>query len=112
MMPHESLEHKYGFLPKAPEHIVEQMMQEVNDFATLTKHDFEGARETVSQDIEWLRENKDFLGKAVEASVNSALELYGEKLSHTDWISLQTLLLKGQLLVLQLINESLREKHA
>jgi hypothetical protein len=108
-MSYGSLEHKYGFLPKVPEHIVEQMMQEVNDFAILMKHDFEGARKSVNQNIEWLRENKDFLGKAVEASVDSALELYGEKLSHTDWISLQTLLLKGQLLVLELINEALGE---
>jgi hypothetical protein len=109
MMSYGSLERKYGFLPRVPEHIVEQMMREVNDFATLMKHDFEGAKKTVSQNIEWLKENKDFLGKAVEASVDSALELYGEKLSHIDWISLRTLLLKGQLLVLQLINEALGE---
>jgi hypothetical protein len=38
----------------------------------------------VSQNIEWPKENKGFLGRAVEASVDSALELYGEKLSHTD----------------------------
>ncbi len=109
MTPSELSERRYSFLPKIPEHVVEQMIQEVNEFATLMKHDFEGARKAVSQDIEWLKENKDFLGRAVEASVNSALELYGEKLSYIDWISLQTLLLKGQLLVLQLINEALHE---
>jgi|YelNatPaOPRAMG01_1025707.scaffolds.fasta_scaffold77088_2 hypothetical protein len=108
-MLNESLERKYSFLPKVSEQIVEQMMQEINDFATLMEHDFKGAKKSVSEDIEWLKENKDFLGRAVEASVDSALELYGEKLCHDDWISLQTLLLKGQLLVLQLINEALRE---
>jgi hypothetical protein len=112
MAVHESMGRKYGFLPKIPEHVAEEIMREVGDFAALMKHDFEGARRAVSQDIEWLRENKDFLGRAVEASVDTALELYGEKLSYSDWIRLQMLLLKGQLLVLQLINESLREKHA
>jgi len=111
MMSRESPERKYGLLPKIPEHVIEEVMQEVKSFATFMKHDFEGAREAVNQDIEWLRENKEFLGRAVEASINAALELYGEKLSHNDWVSLQTLLLKGQLLVLQLVNESLREQH-
>jgi len=52
MMPYESLERKYGFLPKVPEHIIEEIMQEINDFATLMKHDVEGANKTVSDDIE------------------------------------------------------------
>jgi len=107
MTARESLERKYGFLPKVPEHAVDEIMQEVDNFTTFIKHDFEGARKAVDQEIEWLRENKDFLGVAVKTSVDAALELYGEKLSHDDWVSLQTLLLKGQLLVLQLINESL-----
>lgn len=61
MMSRESPERKYGLLPKIPEHVIEEVMQEVKSFATFMKHDFEGAREAVNQDIEWLRENKEFL---------------------------------------------------
>jgi hypothetical protein len=52
MMLYESIEHNYGFYPKVPEHVVEQMMQGINDFATLMKHNFERARKMVSWDIE------------------------------------------------------------
>lgn len=68
-------------LPKVPEHVVNEVMHEVNSFVTFLKHDFEGARKSVGQDIEWLRENKGFLGISVKTFVNAMLELYGEKLS-------------------------------
>lgn len=96
-------------MPKVPEHIVDRILSEVEDFASFMKHDPEGARRSVEGDIDWLKENKDFLGRAVEASVDSALDLYSEKLTHKDCTDLRVLLLKGVLLTLELINESTKE---
>jgi hypothetical protein len=100
---------KYGLLPKVPEHIVDKILNEVSDFASFMKHDPDGAKRHLDAEINWLKENKDFLGKAIEASVDSALDLYSETLTHKDWIELRTFLLKGALLILQTINETLRE---
>jgi len=101
---------RYGLLPSIPEHVAEELSAEVEKFATLVKHDPEGARKSVSKDIEWLNEHKDFLGRAVKASVDSALELYGDKLTYEDWTTLELFLLKGFLLVLQGINKAMEEK--
>lgn len=103
------LEDKYGLLPAVSESVVEKAMSEVSEFVSFMKHDPEGARRSVEHDIEWLKENKDFLGNAVKAAIDSALDLYSDKLTHKDWIELRTYLLKGVLLLLQMINESMRE---
>jgi hypothetical protein len=102
-------EDKYGFLPKVPEHIVDKILSEVTDFASFMMHDPEGAKPALAVDIDWLKENKDFLGKAVEASVDPALDLYSDTLTHKDWVELRACLLKGVLLTLQIINESMKE---
>lgn len=47
--------------------------------------------------------------RALEASVDSALELYSETLTHKDWVDLRILLLKGVLLTLQSMNEATKE---
>jgi len=103
------IEEKFELLPEVSEHIIEGILSEVKKFASLMKHDPKEAIKSVIDEVEWLKSNKDFLGKAVEASVDSALELYSDRLSHKDWTELRTLLLKGVLLVLQAINESLKE---
>ena len=105
-----NLDDKYGLLPEVPEHMVDKLLTEVEEFTTLLKHDPEGAKQSLRQDIEWLKEEKDFLRKAVETSVDAALELYSDKLSHKEWIDLQILFLKGVLIVLQSVNEALKEK--
>lgn len=102
-------EDKYGLLPEVPERIAGKVLSEVTNFATFMKHDPEGAERSVVSDINWLKENKDFLGRAVEASIDPALELYSETLTHKDWVTLRTFLLKGVLLTLQIINESMKE---
>jgi len=50
------------------------------------------------------------LGRAVEASVDAALDLYSDKLSHKEFIDLQILLFKGVFIVHQSMNEALKEK--
>jgi hypothetical protein len=102
-------EDKYELLPKVPEHIVDKILSEVTDFASFMKHDSEGAKRSVTSDIDWLKENKDFLGRAVEASVDPALDLYSETLTHKDWVDLRICLLKGVLLTFQIMNESMKE---
>lgn len=104
------VEEKFGLLPVVSEHIIEVILSEVENFASFMKHDLKGAIKSVMNEIEWLKSSKDFLGRAVEASVDSALELYSDKLSHRDWVELRTLLLKGVLLVLQAINEAMKEE--
>jgi len=105
-----SIVDKYGLLPEVSEHIMEKLLTEVENFTTLLKHDPEGAKRSLRQEIEWLKERKDFLGKAVETSINAALELYGDRLSYNEWTDLHTLLLKGVLILLQSLNEALKEK--
>ena len=106
------LEDKYGVLPEVPEHVVEEVMREVNAFGELMKHDPDAARKSVMDDIEWLKEKKDFLGEAVVAAVDPALELYDEQLSHRDWVDLETFLLKGVLLLLEAINRAMKESQS
>ena len=107
----EEVNKKYGLLPRIPEHIVWKIVEEeAKNFKETLKHDPKKAEEQIREEIEWLKENKDFLGKAVEAAVDPALEIFSEKLTHKDWTTLRTLLLKGVLLTLQTINETLKEK--
>ena len=74
------------------------------------RHDPDGARRIVEEDLRWLEENNPYLGRAARASVDSALNLFADKLSHADWTELELLLLKGVLLVLQMLNEAMREE--
>jgi hypothetical protein len=104
------LEDKYGLLPEVPEHIMGKLRREAENFANLLKHDPEEAKHFLHREIEWLKENKDFLGRTVETSVDATLGLYSDKLTHKQWIDLQNLLLKGVLFVLHSVNEALKEK--
>ena len=101
---------KYNMLPRVSEHVIDGLMREIHEFTVLMKHDLKAASKSVREDIEWLKENKDFLGRAVEAAVDSALELYDDKLTHRDWVELELFLLKGVLLLLQAVNEGLKER--
>jgi hypothetical protein len=101
---------KYGLLPEIPEHIMDTINDEAKDFASLFEHDTEGAKRSLHEEIEWLKENKDFLGKTVETSIEATLGLYSDKLTHKHWVDLQILLLKGVLFVLHSLNEALKEK--
>ena len=104
------LEDKYGLLPEVSEHVMDKLRREAEDFANLLKHYPEGVKRSLNQEIEWLKENKDLLGRTVETSVDAALGLYSDKLTHKQWINLQILLLKGVLFVLQSVNEAFKEK--
>ncbi len=105
-----SPEDKYGLLPRISESIAEKILAEVSDFASFMKHDPDGAKRSVESDVEWLKENKGFLGNAVEASVDASLDLYSETLTHKEWVELRTFLLKGVLLMIQMINEALKKQ--
>jgi len=61
-----------------------------------------------------LKEHKDFLGRLVEAAVDSALDLFSDKLTHVDWTALRIYLMKRILLVLQGMNLGLErgKRHA
>jgi len=104
-------EGKYRHLPEVSEHIAEVLIDEVSNSASLLKYDFDSALKSVIEEVDWLKTNKDFLGRAVEVAVDSSLNLFSDRLTHKDWIELRTLLLKGVLLVLQAINEALHESH-
>ena len=104
------LEDKYGLLPEIPEHIMDRLSDEAKDFASLFKHDVEGAKRSLHGEIDWLKENKDFLGRTVETSIDAILGLYSDKLTHKHWVDLQILLLKSVLFVLHSVNEALKEK--
>jgi len=104
------LEDKYGLLPQIPEHVIDELRHEAENFANLFTHDPEETKHSIHEEVEWLKENKDFLGRTLETSVDAAMELYSDKLTHKQWMDLRTLLLKGVLLVLQSINEALKEK--
>lgn len=102
----ESCEDRYGMLPLVSETIVEQLLAEVEAFAQFMKHDPRGARRSTDDEIKWLKEYKDFLGSAIEAAVDSALENFDEKLSHKDYIELRYMLLKGLLIVMEMLNRA------
>ena len=104
-----AFEEKYGALPSVSESTVESVMCEADKFAAEMKHDPQGARRSLEDEIKWLKENKDFLGRAVEASIDPALSLVEDKLTHKDWVELRCYLIKGVLLTLQMINEALKE---
>lgn len=53
-----SLDDRYGLLPEVPEHVVDKLFSEVENFADLLKHDFEGARSSLYQEIDWLKEKR------------------------------------------------------
>lgn len=76
------LENRYGLLPEVSEHVMDKLRHEAENFANLLKHDPEEAKHSLYQEIEWLKQNKDFLGRTVETSVDAALGLYSDKLSH------------------------------
>ena len=101
---------RYGALPELPEHVVRELLSEVERFSTFVRHDPKGARREVMEEVRWLDENKGFLGRAVEAAVDSALDLFSDKLSHADWVLLELFLLKGFLLVLQGLNEAMGKR--
>jgi len=105
-----NLEDKYGLLPPVPEHVIDALREDAESFANMFKHDPEETKHSIHEEIEWLKENKDFLGRTLETSVDAALELYSDRLTHKQWMDLRTLLLKGVLFVLQSINDALKEK--
>lgn len=70
---------KYGHPPGISEHIIPKILNETKNFKETLKYNPKGAEEQVQEEIERFRENKDFLGKAVEAAVDSALEIFSEK---------------------------------
>ena len=70
-------EDKYGFLPNVAEHIVESTMKEVEDFILYIKHVL--MRLSAQFKLKSIGLKKmDFLGKAIEVAVDSALDLYNE----------------------------------
>jgi len=99
---------RYGLIPKVSESVVDSILSEVQSFTGFLKHDPQGARRLVEEDLNWLEENNPYLVRIVRVAVDSALDLYSDKLTHADWIELELLLLKGVLLVLQTINETLK----
>jgi len=100
---------RYGRLPRVSSRATGRVLSEVSAFAGFLEHDPEGAERLVKEDLEWLEENNPYLAAAVRASVDSALDLFADRLSHADWVRLELLLLKGALLVLQLLNEAVGE---
>jgi len=101
---------KYKLLPEITEDITENLINEIESFANLMKVSEKEAKKKVQEEIEWLKENKEFLGNIVEAAVDSALDLYSDILTHKEWESLRILLIKGILTVLQGINLGLLKK--
>ncbi|RLE74381.1 MAG: hypothetical protein DRJ56_07630 [Thermoprotei archaeon] len=100
---------RYGRLPRVSSRATDRVLSEVSAFAGFLEHDPEEAERLVREDLEWLKENNPYLAAAVRASVDSALDLFADRLSHADWVRLELLLLKGVLLVLQLLNEAVGE---
>jgi len=101
-------ERRYGSIPRVSEGVVDSILSEVRSFTGFLKHDPQEARRLVEEDLNWLKENNPYLARIIRAAINSALDLYSNKLTHADWIELELLLLKGVLLVLQTINEALK----
>lgn len=88
-----SAKEKYGKLPSLTESVARELLDEVSTFAEAMRYDPKNAAKEVEDDIRWLTENKGFLGRAVEAAVDAALETVEEELSHKTWVELRTLLL-------------------
>lgn len=101
---------KFGLLPAVSELVVSGLIDEVDRFAELMKHDPDEARSQLDQEIKWLEEHKDFLGRLVRVSVDVTLELFEEKLTYKDYVTLRYMLLKGVLVILQGINYTLQKQ--
>lgn len=54
------LKDKYGLLPEVPEHVVDKLLHEVGNFATMLKHDPQGVKRSLYQGIEWLKKGEGF----------------------------------------------------
>ena len=102
-------EEMYGLLPIFSESDADRILDEMNRWYTEAENDPETARKSVLEDIDWLKNEKGWLGNAIGA-LNSVLDLYGDILNHNDWIFLETHLFKGILVILQFINYKLAEE--
>jgi len=47
----------------------------------------------------------------MEMAIDAALEFYGDKLTYRDWLTLELFLLKGVLLVLQGVNDAMKQRY-
>lgn len=101
---------RYGLLPRFLESDIDSIFNEINRWSTEYGNDPSTARKSVLEDIGWLKEHKGWLGNSVEAAVSSVLGSYGDILTHDAWISVETFLFKGILVILQGINYKLAEK--
>ena len=102
-------EEKYGLLPEVRVEEVKELEKEVSEFSEICHAAPEKAKWMVYSEIEWLENNKGFLGRLVETGVNSALNLLSGKLEEPDLQEARIYLLKGVLLVLQGINLALKK---
>ena len=57
---------------------------------------------------EFIREKN----KVVETAINTALELYSGKLTCMDWLTLEVFLLKNVFLVLQGVNDAIKQRYS
>ena len=103
-------EESYGLLPRFLESDVERILNEINRWAIESANDPDTARKSVLEDVDWLKDKKGWLGNAVEAALSSVLVPYGDILTHNDWVFLETVLIKGILVILQGINHKIAEK--
>jgi len=102
------LKEKYGLLPEVRVEEVRELEKEVSEFSEICHVAPEKAKWIVESEVEWLENNKGFLGRLVETGVDSALNLLSDKLEEPDLKEVRTYLLKGVLLVLQGINLALK----
>ena len=100
---------QYGLLPQISEEARNRIAEEVKDFAELFDGSSEQARADVEGDIEKIEvlHNNKYLAIVVRTAVDAAMDMVRDKLTHEDWMNLQLFLLKGQLLVLELLNRSI-----
>lgn len=100
---------QYGLLPQISEEARNRITEEVRDFAELFEGSPEQARADVEGDIEKIEvlHNNKYLAIVVRTAVDAAMDMVRDKLTHEDWMNVQLFLLKGQLLVLELLNRSI-----
>ena len=87
---------------------VRKLEKEVSELSEMCHVVPKKAKWIVESEVEWLENNKGFLGRLVETGVDSALNLLSDKLEEPDLKEVRTYLLKGVLLVLQGINLALK----
>lgn len=104
-------EGKYASLPQISEEARKKIVEEVKDFAKLFGENPEQARVEVERDIEKIElvHNNKHLALAVRTAVDAAMDMVSGRLTHEEWMNLQLFLLKGELLVLQLLSTTLGE---